>query len=313
MKIAFIGAGHWHLPCYLKPSLAAGHSCVLLDENTELMRIKAESANCEYRSGVRDLLSEDFDFAFVLGRHDLMPEYISMCIDREIPFMAEKPGALLPETLTGLAKRADDIKLFSAAPFQMRLEEPPLRVKELITSGRLGRVARIGMTWFAGPAGRYINWKCPWVLEKDKAGGGWLYNLGVHLIDLLYFWGFGAEYHSGMMSGNINKGQIDDASTLLLKAGDDCYAVIEGGYCAGALHDGYSITIIGEKGSVEYSYGKMREIIDGKTEVYDMPMRDARTELVNLLFEQLKSGAMPEVGLYDMVKTVIPVSEFYNN
>ncbi|MCF6176762.1 MAG: Gfo/Idh/MocA family oxidoreductase [Victivallaceae bacterium] len=311
MKIAFIGASHWHLPCYLKPAIALGHNCVLLDNNTESMKVKAEVIGCEYRNDIDDFLSEYFDFAFVFGRHDQMPEYIKMCINLAVPFMAEKPGALDPEVLEALAKLAEQKNVFNAAPFQMRLEAPPNKVKELIGSGRLGRVARIGMTWFAGPAQRYVNWKCPWVLNKELAGGGWLYNLGVHLTDLLYYWGFTAEYNSGMMSTNLNRGEVDDISTLVLDAGNDCYAVIEGGYCATAMYDGYSITIFAEKGNIEYSYGKMRITVDGEQEEYDMPMHDARAELVGMLLQRVSNGEKPDANLYDMLHAMKPVSEFH--
>ncbi len=311
MKIAFIGASHWHLPCYLKPALALGHECALLDDDAAAMHGKADAAGCGYRNRTNDFLMEDFDFAFVLGRHDQTPDYIEMCIDRNVPFMVEKPGALHPETLLELAKMAGEKNLFNAAPFQMRLEDAPLRVKELIDSGQIGRVARIGMTWFAGPAERYVKWKCPWVLNKRQAGGGWLYNLGVHLTDLLYFWGFKAEYRCGIMSSNINRGEVEDVSTLLLNAGNDCYAVIEGGYCTATMHDGYSISIIGEKGNIEYAYGKMRVTIDGKTEETEMPMREARSKLVEQLLERTVSGGKPDTDMYDMVRAMQPVSEFY--
>jgi predicted dehydrogenase len=313
MKIAFIGASHWHLPCYLKPAIELGHNCVLIDDNTESMKAKAEVIGCEYRNAINDFLNEDFDFAFIFGRHDQMPEYIRMSIDRNVPFMAEKPGALNPEDLKKLAELAEEKKLFNAAPFQMRLEEAPNMVKELIDSGKLGRIARIGMTWFAGPAQRYVNWKCPWVLDKQSAGGGWLYNLGVHLIDLLYYWGLSAEYNSGMMSANINNGSVDDVSTLMLDAGNDCYSVIEGGYCAAAMHDGYSITIFAEKGNIEYSYGRMTVTIDGEKEEYEMPMRDARDKLVEILLERVVNGEKPDTDLYDMLRAMTPVREFYLN
>jgi predicted dehydrogenase len=89
-------------------------------------------------------------------------------------------------------------------------------MKSIIDSGILGRIVSCEGRCAAGGLHRYIEGDSPWMLQKAKSGGGPMYNLGVHWIDL-YRWLLGSEITS-VMGKNIHinkKYDIEDNSLAI--------------------------------------------------------------------------------------------------
>jgi predicted dehydrogenase len=57
-------------------------------------------------------------------------------------------------------------------------------VRKLIDDGVVGQVVGAEGRCAAGRLQRYIDGHSPWILQKARSGGGPMYNLGVHWIDL---------------------------------------------------------------------------------------------------------------------------------
>jgi predicted dehydrogenase len=64
--------------------------------------------------------------------------------------------------------------------------------KRLVQSGVVGRVIGAEGRCAAGRLQRYIDGKASWMLQRKRSGGGPMYNLGVHWIDL-FRWMFQQE------------------------------------------------------------------------------------------------------------------------
>lgn len=304
MKIVILGASHWHASDYYSHSRKLGHEIVLIDENVERVCEKAEKNGFAWHSdyGVLDKLKPDF--AFCLGRHDQMADITTMCIDRRIPFMAEKPGAPDAATMTKLARRCDDLKLFNAAPFCLRWDASVRRVKQLIDTGALGRVAHLHVAYFVGAAQRYRGWGCGWVLEKEKSFGGSIYNEGVHCFDLLRYWGFEPTYRAGRASHNLNRGEVDDVISLLLDCGD-AYAVAESGYLVNSPFGGHNYSLFCEKANIDYRHGELTiRWANGEREVTKNPPGDFRALMLAEVFSLLADGKPAPSTLHDMVGTL---------
>ena len=62
---------------------------------------------------------------------------------------------------------------------------PPKKIKEIITEGTLG-----ALTGFDFREGTVFSWPTVtgFIFDKEKAGGGVLMDIGVHLLDLLFWW-----------------------------------------------------------------------------------------------------------------------------
>jgi predicted dehydrogenase len=166
LNIVILGAAHWHASCYYAPAMKRGDQVTLIDEDVEPARAKAERNGLRWSADYAALDEIRPDFAYCLGRHDRMSDLTAMCVERRIPFMAEKPGAKNAQTLFTLSRRCEEMKLFNSSPFNYRFDNTVRRVKSLIDSGELGRVSRIYCSYFGGARKRYAVLCWPWRHEK---------------------------------------------------------------------------------------------------------------------------------------------------
>lgn len=300
MRIALLGAAHWHAPCYHRPAAEMGHEVILFDDDGERMREVCDRFGYAFHTDVADLDEVRPDFAVCLGRHDVMPEYTSLCIDRGIPLLAEKPGGLTADAVRGLARRCDEKQLFNAGPFSMRWDGACREIRDRLERGEFGRVARISLSYFAGAARRYIGWKCSWVLKRKTSGGGSLYNVGVHMLDLLRFWGFEPEYVAGCASWNINRGDVDDVASLMLRCGE-AYAIVESGYLVQNPFGGARMVLFCEKANVEYSRKRLTITRpDGSKETLENTSPEPRGDMLRDLLDLCRQGKTAPDTLHDM-------------
>lgn len=300
MKIVLLGACHWHAPCYHVPAAKLGHEVILIDADAALVRQKAAAGGYAWSADYGDLDRLRPDFAVCLGRHDQMAGLCGLCLERGIPFLAEKPGAPDAATMASLAARADAAGLFHAAPFCQRWDPAARQVQRLLQSGRLGRVARVQATYFSGAASRYVGWRCGWVLEKEHACGGSLYNVGMHLLDLLHFWGFAPSYRAGRSSYSLNRGEVDDVASLLLDCGE-AYALVESGYLVQSPCGGIGYSLFCERANIDYAHNTLRLAwADGQVETMINPTPEPRDLMMADLLARLQAGQPAPATLHDM-------------
>ena len=132
------------------------------------------------------LQTDQFDLLSIVSPPDSHADYLRLGVAAGIPVVIDKPLAQSledAEVVHALAEgHRQDVYVF----FQWRLHSAVLRLKELVTSGVLGR-----LTHFAAAfdhdflAKNETQW--PWRHQYDSAGGGSLGDMGVHLFDLLRF------------------------------------------------------------------------------------------------------------------------------
>ena len=92
MKIAVIGASHWHVPLYEPGFVKAGVDVAATwDENTDAATELAKRAGGKAYDRLDDLLAQDIDLAFVFGQPAKAPELARAVIARGIPMAVEKP------------------------------------------------------------------------------------------------------------------------------------------------------------------------------------------------------------------------------
>jgi predicted dehydrogenase len=64
------------------------------------------------------------------------------------------------------------------------LHPAAIEFKRQVRSGAIGRIVGAEGRCAAGRLQRYIEGRAPWMLQRARSGGGPMYNLGVHWIDL---------------------------------------------------------------------------------------------------------------------------------
>lgn len=314
MKIAILGIGHWHSPIYAGTSQQAPHQLVgVHDDDPEMAGIKAGKLSTRGFTNPEQLLDETLpEFAVCLGNYRRMPELAGMLIDRDIPFLIEKPSGASAAPVRALAKRCQAKNLFHA-PALIPYWYPAFReLKAILESGKLGRPARVEAQYFAGPVARYIKMGSPWMLDPQLTPGGALLNLGVLCLSILRMLGLQPVYRTGIASHAVNNWEVEDFSSLFLDCRDGAYAVVETGYCPVEPQDGLYLHILAEKGRAEFRKGVLKiEYASGEVEGKIWPDSDFRNPMMRELLDLASAGKPSPLSLFEMADIMDICDAFY--
>ena len=176
--------------------------------------------------------------------------------------LCEKPLAVSPaqaEELAALAKKSGKI---CGMVFNNRWLAPVLRAKSLIDEGRIGRILHFQAAYLHNSCidpDRRAGWK----QDKNVCGGGVLFDLGAHVIDLMRWLCGEITQVSGVEqiaypthpdpAGKLWKTNADEAFYLTCRtAGNACGTITVSKITQGA-NDDMSFEIYGERGSLRFS------------------------------------------------------------
>ncbi|HEY4253677.1 MAG TPA: Gfo/Idh/MocA family oxidoreductase [Roseomonas sp.] len=232
MRVAFIGASHWHLPLYLEPALAlpdvrlAGVS----DPDPAKAEALGQQWQCPFDRDYRALCRRERpDFVFALGRHADMAAQAEFLIGEGIPFTLEKPCGLDSAEVERIARLARARGAFAAVPLVLRNGDFFRLLQDLAASD--GGVQHMGFRFIAGFAQRYLDAGCAWNLDPATAGGGCILNLGVHFIDIVQaLWGDAARPVAATLSNAAWGHPVEDYGAITFAGPGDALAQVETGY-----------------------------------------------------------------------------------
>lgn len=229
MKLAFIGASHWHLPLYLDPALEVPGAQVvgISDPDPGFVAGLSERLGCVGDIDFRALCRKTKpDFVFALGRHCDMVEQARFLIEEGIPFALEKPCGLNAQDVAALAGLEARSSGFSSVPLVFRNGDFAARLREMSGKG----IQYMTYRFIAGFAERYQQANCHWMLDPRLSGGGCTINLAPHFFDLaLLLMGDQVRIRHATMSNAAWGHPIEDYSVVTLERGADI-CVIETGY-----------------------------------------------------------------------------------
>lgn len=130
------------------------------------------------------LKAERPDIAAIFLPHVDCPAAAEACAAAGAHLMVEKPMASSRAGAERIVAAARRHKVHLTTGYCWRLHPVTREIQRLLRSGVIGRVVGGEGRCAAGRLTRYIDGKSPWILEKERCGGGPMYNLGVHWIDL---------------------------------------------------------------------------------------------------------------------------------
>jgi predicted dehydrogenase len=227
MKLAFIGASHWHLS--LDPALEVPGARVvgISDPDPGFVADMAERLGCIGDTDFRALCRKTRpDFVFALGRHSDMVEQARFLIEEGIPFALEKPCGLNARDVAGLAALEASSGSFSSVPLVFRNGDFAARLREMSADD----IQYMTYRFIAGFAARYQQANCHWMLDPRSAGGGCTINLAPHFFDLaLLLMGDEVRVRHATMSNAAWGHPVEDYSVVTLERGANI-CVIETGY-----------------------------------------------------------------------------------
>lgn len=173
----------------------------------------------------------------------------------------EKPLAISYEQAIELSRLAREHNVKCHMVFNNRFLSPILRAKQLISEGKLGRIVSFTGAYLHSSA---LNVKkTGWKQDRDVCGGGVLFDLGSHIIDLIY-------YLCGSFKSIIGKSQIafpirtglngkewqtnaDEAFYMLATLENGAVGTIIVSKITTGANDDLSFEIHGENGSVRFN------------------------------------------------------------
>lgn len=160
--------------------------------------------------------------------------------------LCEKPVAMNHAQGREMAKTAGEAGRIFGIAYYRRLYPKVLRAKELIRMGAIGRplLAEINcQEWFNAEDGQRR-----WLLDPELAGGGPLYDIGSHRIDVLNFL-FGKPVRAcGQLSNVVHDNPVEDCATLLIEYENGVRGVVDVRWNSRVPRDGFRI--IGSEGEM---------------------------------------------------------------
>jgi len=178
LKVGIIGAGAIASPHADGIRQVPGLKLVgAVRRNQEKCRKFAEQYGCKPYQDWRTMLDDGVDIAVVALPHHLHFEAAMAAIEKGCHVMLEKPAALNLAECRQISAAAKESKCkVMTADIAYHLPGI-LKARQIVSSGRMGKFIM----------GSIINYRFyftedrpGWFLEKEKAGGGILFNLGVH-------------------------------------------------------------------------------------------------------------------------------------
>jgi UDP-N-acetyl-2-amino-2-deoxyglucuronate dehydrogenase len=220
LSVGLIGLCHLHPRSYM-PILGAVEGLQVVaaaDSNPTVREAFVKDFGLRgYADWAQMLDKEKLDLAVLFLPHAECPDAAVACAERGVHILIEKPMAASAEGVRRILQATRRAGVVLSTPYVWRYHPVARQMKKFVEEGMLGRVVGCEGRCAAGRLHRYIEGNAAWMLVKALSGGGPMYNLGVHWIDL-YRWLLGEEVVE-VLAKNVKINQehdIEDNSFALV-------------------------------------------------------------------------------------------------
>ncbi len=250
IKAVFIGAGNvasQHIN-YLRefPDVKI---VGIYDVDEETLRYKERMHNVKpYKSLDKMLDCTQPDVAFICIPPYAHGEAEMVCIERRIPFLAEKPVARDIDTARKIASNVRHSKLITSVGYMSRYRYGVQKAKKLLEQFP---ITMVHGGWIIETPHK----DHPWLLQKELSGGQ-LVEQTTHLFDLIrYLCGEVSEVYCQGTRGiilNNNAYNTDDATGTLVKLQRGIFGDVLSSWSSGLEHKIY-LDLLGPEMSIQFS------------------------------------------------------------
>ncbi|MDH8701429.1 1,5-anhydro-D-fructose reductase (1,5-anhydro-D-mannitol-forming) [Dysgonomonadaceae bacterium PH5-43] len=245
----------------------------------------------------------EVDIVYVATPPDSHAELAIKTMKAGKPVYVEKPMATTYEECKLMieASKKYNQKLF-VAYYRRRLPYF-LKIKEILDSGVIGKVQVVKGEYFRQPSPSDLKKETQnWRLNKSVSGGGYIYDVGSHTIDILMFLLGNIVHAKGITTNVSGLYEVEDtvSASFLFESGAVGSAIWS--YASSALQQRKDIlVIIGEKGSIEFSTFAFTDIIlktENNEETFDIsPPQHIQSHLIQSIIDELNNkGKAPSTG-----------------
>ena len=138
--------------------------------------------------------------------------------------LCEKPMAMNEAEAVSMVRAAEESGKTFGVAYYRRCYPKVQRAKELMKAGVIGKPVVAELTnhmWFDGEGSR------SWLVDRAKAGGGPLFDIASHRIDVLNYW-FGQPLRvSAQLSNAVHHYAVEDNATVLIEYAGGVRGVVD--------------------------------------------------------------------------------------
>ena len=173
----------------------------------------------------------------------------------------EKPLCINEAQAAEITRLAEEAGITAQVVFNTRFLSPIMRAKELVDEGRLGRIISFRCA-FLHDSCTHLTKNAGWKQDKTVCGGGVLFDLGSHAIDLVYHLcgNFKNVYGSSQIAHPVRLGtdgkewqtNADEAFYMIAELECGAKGTIIASKLATGTNDNFSIEVYGEKGALKF-------------------------------------------------------------
>jgi predicted dehydrogenase len=187
LKVGIVGLHHLHPRSYMTlfKNLPEAQVTCVCEADGALREPFCKEFNLRGYAGVQEMLkAQTLDIAAIFLPHADCPDAAAQCAAAGVHLMVEKPMAASSRGAAKIVEAARKHRVLLTTGYVWRLHPVAREMRKLIREGAIGQVVGAEGRCAAGRLQRYIDGHAPWILQKARSGGGPMYNLGVHWIDL---------------------------------------------------------------------------------------------------------------------------------
>lgn len=270
--IGFGGIGRVHALAYRAIPLHYGlsadviHIVGVATTNLATARAAAEAIGCSvWTDDYRELLArDDVDAVDICVPNHKHEEIVVAAAKAGKHIYCEKPLAMTVAEGQRMVDAARQAGIITQMTFNFRFFPALTRARQLVEDGFLGRVFSFRGRYYRSS---YINYDKPlsWRLRKDVSGGGALFDLGSHILDLIYYLlgDFGsvqATLDTLIKDRPIAPGaaeraavDVDDIALLHLRMADDTLGLVEISRMGTGTTNELVLEIFGDQGAIRFN------------------------------------------------------------
>ena len=233
------------------------------DSNIDAARAMKEKNGLELATqNVEELLSrKDIDAVTISTPNIFHKNHILAALAAGKHIYADKPLAASFKEAGEVTEAWKKSGVIAQVAHQFRFFPAVLRAKQLIGEGRIGKIMSFHGAYLHSGS---IDKKKPigWKQDKAMGGGGVLFDLGSHMLDLLYslLGEFSEIFASTRVlypyrpnaKGEMVKTNADDSAWILCKLPDGAQGMVEASKIYTGTNDDFRFEIYGDKGAVRF-------------------------------------------------------------